>query len=53
MRQFTYQHTGFCRPRQPRASPHYQLVEENYDSSERVYAARYQATCGFWRPAIV
>ena len=40
------------RPRQPRASPLYRLVERSFDEFERVYAERYQKRYGFWRPVV-
>ena len=52
VRQFTYQHTDFYRPRQPWDTSLYRLVEDNYEEFERVYPDRYQTKYGFWRPAI-
>ena len=43
---------GFYRPRQPKRTPFYQLVEEFYPRFEAVYEDRYQERYGFWRPAI-
>jgi len=44
--------TAFYRPRNPRASPLFRLLEEHYDAFERVYPERYQQRYGFWRPVI-
>ena len=44
--------TGFYRPRDPRASPLFRLVEDCFDEFERVYDDRYQHDCGNWRPVI-
>ena len=41
--------TGFYRPRDPRASPLFRLVEDCFDEFERVC---YQHDCGNWRPVI-
>ncbi len=43
---------GFYRPRQPRQTPFYQLVERFYPEFKAVYEERYQQRYGFWRPAI-
>jgi hypothetical protein len=40
------------RPREPAASPLYQLLEAHFDEFERVYPERYQARYGFWRPVV-
>jgi hypothetical protein len=40
------------RPRQPRASPLWQLLDRHFDEFERVYDDRYQKRYGFWRPVI-
>ncbi len=40
------------RPRQPRQSPLYQLVERYYPEFERTYGERYQQRYGRWRPII-
>ncbi len=40
------------RPRRPRESPLYQLLDRYYDQFERVYDERYQKRYGFWRPVI-
>ncbi len=40
------------RPRRPRESPLYQLLDRYYDRFERVYDQRYQKRYGFWRPVI-
>ena len=47
-----HQGGGFYRPRQPKQSAFYQLVEKFYPQFEAVYEERYQACYGFWRPAI-
>jgi len=43
---------GFYRPRRPKETPFYQLVEEFYPQFKAVYQERYQECYGFWRPAI-
>ncbi|MBM3789631.1 MAG: transposase [Acidobacteria bacterium] len=43
---------AFYRPRNPRESPLYRLLEEHYEEFERVYPERYQQHYGFWRPVI-
>ena len=40
------------RPRRPRDSSLYQLLDRYYDEFERVYDERYQKRYGFWRPVI-
>ncbi|MBC8242244.1 MAG: hypothetical protein H8E30_17475, partial [Alphaproteobacteria bacterium] len=42
---------GFYRPRKPKESPFYRLVERVYPEFEQVYEQRYQKRYGFWRPA--
>ena len=41
------------RPRQPRRSPPYRLIERYYSEFERTYDDRYQQRYGLWRPIIV
>ena len=43
---------GFYRPRQPKATAFYQLVERFYPQFKAVYEERYQECYGFWRPII-
>ena len=40
------------RPRRPRQTPLYRLVEQHHEQFQRVYAERYQKRYGFWRPVI-
>ena len=40
------------RPRRPRESPLYQLLDRYYDQFQHVYDQRYQKRYGFWRPVI-
>jgi len=40
---------GVYRPRRPRASPLYRLVEAHYDEVKGQWEERYQRRCGFWR----
>jgi hypothetical protein len=40
------------RPRRPRASPLYRLVERYYPEFERAYDERYERRYGGWRPVI-
>ena len=40
------------KPRRPGETPLYKLVSSHFDEFERVYAERYQAEFGFWRPVI-
>jgi len=44
--------TRVYRPRQPRASPLFRLVESHFDQFQRVYPDRYQEKYGFWRPVV-
>ncbi len=46
------QGAGFYRPRQPRQTPFYQLIERFYPEFKAVYEERYQEIYSFWRPAI-
>ena len=43
---------SFYRPRDPEASPFFQVVREQFDEFERVYPERYQKAYGYWRPVI-
>ena len=43
---------GVYRPRNPRATDLYALVEDNFDQLERVWDERYERQFGFWRPII-
>ena len=43
---------GFYRPRQPKKTAFYQLVERFYPQFKAVYEERYQERYGFWRPII-
>jgi hypothetical protein len=43
---------GFYRPRKPKETAFYRLVQRFYPEFEAVYAERYQECYGFWRPAI-
>ena len=38
------------RPRDPRASDLWRLIDEHFDSFQQVYDERFQAKYGFWRP---
>ncbi len=40
------------RPRRPRASPLWQLLDRYFDEFQRVYDERYRQRYGFWRPVI-
>ena len=44
--------TNVYRPRQPRQSPLYRLVERYYPEFERTYATWYEPRYGRWRPII-
>jgi hypothetical protein len=44
--------TRVYRPREPRASPLWQLLDRYFEEFECVYDDRYQKRCGFWRPVI-
>jgi hypothetical protein len=37
------------RPRQPRTSPLFQLVERHYEEVKAVWEDRFEKTHGFWR----
>jgi len=43
---------GVYKPRNPRALPLYQLVEDYYEAFERSYDEQYEKKYGFWRPVI-
>ncbi len=43
---------GVYRPRNPRATDLFALVEDNFDRLERVWEERYEKQYGFWRPII-
>ncbi len=43
---------GVYRPRQPKQSAFYQLIERFFPEFETVYSERYQERYGFWRPII-
>ena len=43
---------GVYRPRRPRETAFYHLVEEHYERFEQVYPERYEDRYGFFRPAI-
>ena len=43
---------GVYRPRNPRTTDLYALVEDNFDKLERVWEERYERQHGFWRPII-
>jgi len=43
---------GVYRPRNPKASPLYGLVEDHFDEFERVYDDRFAEKHGFWRPVV-
>ena len=40
------------RPRRPKETPFYRLVEQYYPQFRAVYPDRYENRYGFWRPAI-
>lgn len=40
------------RPRRPRESPLYRVVERHFEDFERVYSERYQKRYGHWRPVV-
>ena len=40
------------RPRDPRASNLWRLLDEHFDSFQQVYDERYQAKYGYWRPIV-
>jgi hypothetical protein len=40
------------RCRKPQYSPYYQCIEDNYETFERVYDAKYQEKFGYFRPII-
>jgi hypothetical protein len=44
--------TRVYRPRQPRASPLWQLLDRYFPQFQRLYDDRYQQRYGFWRPVI-
>jgi len=42
----------FYRPRRPRDSPMFQLLERHFAEFERVYAERFAPSFGHWRPIV-
>jgi len=40
------------KPRGPRATKLWRLIDEHFDSFQQVYDERYQGKYGFWRPVI-
>ncbi len=48
----TCQSPSIYRPRQPRNSPLYRLIERYYPEFQRTYDQRYQQRYGIWRPII-
>jgi hypothetical protein len=52
MAQNTDSQTPVYRPRNPRLSPFFRLVEEHFDEFERIYPQKYEKQYGFWRPII-
>jgi len=42
----------FYRPRRPRASPLFQLLERHFAEFERVYPERFAVSYGYWRPIV-
>jgi len=43
---------GVYRPGNAQASPLYRLVEDHFDTLERVWEERYEREYGFWRPVV-
>jgi len=43
---------GVYKPRNPKATDFFALVEDNFEELERVYNERYQPDHGYWRPVI-
>ena len=43
---------GLYRPRHPRETAFYRLVEEHYERFEQVYLERYEDRCGYFRSVI-
>ncbi len=44
--------TATYRPRRPRASPLWKLLDRYFDEFQQVYDERYRKRYGFWRPVI-
>ena len=44
--------TPIYRPRRPRESPLYRLIERFFPQFEHLYPNRYEKRYGFWRPII-
>ena len=40
------------RPRDPQASGLWRLMDEHFDTFQQVYAERFAAKYGFWRPVV-
>jgi hypothetical protein len=43
---------GVYRPRRPRASPLYRLIEDHFQEFTTVYDERFSRRWGYWRPVV-
>ena len=43
---------GIYRPRQPKLSPFYRVIENHFERFEQLYPERYEREYGFWRPVV-
>jgi hypothetical protein len=43
---------GVYRPRRPRASPLYRLIEDHFQEFTTVYDERFSRRYGYWRPVV-
>jgi hypothetical protein len=43
---------GVYRPRDPRATALYQILEDHFETFVGVYDDRYERTHGYWRPVV-
>lgn len=44
--------SGVYRPRRPRASPLYRLINDHFQEFTTVYDERFQRRWGYWRPVV-
>ena len=44
--------SGVYRPRQPKLSSFYRVIEDQFERFEQLYPERYEREYGFWRPVV-
>lgn len=43
---------GVYRPRRPKLSPFYRVIEDHFEPFEQLNSERYEREYGFWRPVV-